>query len=235
MKKEMMILALSVLAALCVALVMQVEALGPCPIALDFEASPPGSEIGLNAEISYLDKIVWKGMVNEYSEIVADLGGLDIPNCNFQSFKLVILECKDDPICTKTVAFNPDGYTLIDLKAVDFFGRVCPSCPAILEDTTPYEKCDTCCPTPETCPICPVCDTCPEEKICPGFDINILSGVAIFAILSALALAYSSYRGYFQFQIREKYVNSSGNTAYKWKTIFKFSSNTSSGKVVSER
>jgi hypothetical protein len=124
-------------------------ALEPCPLAFDFKTSPPGAEVGLNVQISYLDRTI-SGVVNEYGEFVTDLGNYNIPNCLTQNFKLTVVECKDNPVCTKTVSFNPSGYTTIDITGANLFSECLTA-----------DQCTAMCPNCN-CPEC-VCPECPSS------------------------------------------------------------------------
>jgi hypothetical protein len=123
----------------------------PCPLAFTFLTSPPGAAIGQDVTLQYLDRI-FTGQVNEYGELVMDLGSEGIPSCTAQNFKLTVLGCKDNPVCSQTVSFNPNGYTTIDISTANLFD-VCPACLAC--DTCPtYQSCmDQGYILPSTCPV----------------------------------------------------------------------------------
>lgn len=131
-------------------------ALEPCPLAFNFLTSPPGAAVGLNVQLTYLNNQVYTGTVNEYGEIVLDLGDQGISKCNSQNFILTVLECKDDPVCSQTVSFNPNGYTTIDLREANLF-----------EECLTRDQCTALCPTcPDcNCPEC-VCPECPTDQQC---------------------------------------------------------------------
>jgi hypothetical protein len=148
--------------------------IAPCPLAFTFLTSPSGAAIGQEVTLTYQDKI-FTGTVNEYGELVMDLGAEGIPNCNAQNFKLTVMGCKDDPVCTQTVSFNPNGYTTIDLRDANQFEK----CP---EDTTPYASCNSCCLTPSSCEdqgyIKPA--DCPVQEQ-PDYTIDyFVSAIVIF-------------------------------------------------------
>jgi len=78
---------------------------------------------------------------------------------------------------------------------------------------------------PEECPTCPDCITCPDCAV-QSYRPEI-----VFSILAITALAFGAYRGYFRFQIRERYLNRYGNYAYRWKTVIQ---KTSTGTKIEE-
>jgi len=175
-----------------------VLALEPCPLAFNFLTSPPGAAVGLNVQINYLNNQVYSGTVNEYGEIVMDLGDQGISNCNVQNFILTVLECKDDPICSQTVSFNPNGYTTIDLREANLFSEclttdqctaICPTCPDC--------KCPEC-----ICPACPICCSyawCEENGFikpeeCPVQEDTTIDTVIIAIVTLIAGLGIGKYK-----------------------------------------
>jgi len=132
----------------------------PCPIALDIITVPDYAAIGLTVSLKQDGFPVATVSVNQYKEAVFELSGVLGVECT--CFEATILECDDNPICHKTVCFNPQGYTQWDISSVELpcpEPVICPEC-EICPDLPPSceeqgyilpEDCEE----PEPCPDCP--------------------------------------------------------------------------------
>ena len=150
-------------------------ALEPCPLAFDVLTSPPDTEV--TVKIIYKDDS-WTG-ITKNGELVMDLGDKNIPGCIYQNFDLVVLECEDNPVCHKTVSFNSDGYTIIDIREAWLEGIITTT--TIEPDKCICEECDEC--KPCYCDEC-VCEECkcPEgiDSFLAAFIGLIVGGFGIF-------------------------------------------------------
>lgn len=102
--------------ALSMAMSSGALAFEPCPLAFSFLTSPQSAAQGLDVTISYMDR-TFAGEVNEYGELVMELGNYGLENCAAKEFTLQVVGC-ENALCTKQVSFNPNGYTTIDLRDV---------------------------------------------------------------------------------------------------------------------
>jgi len=186
--KKIMFL-ISMLLAMSLAMIPAM-ALEPCPLAVKFITSPPEANIGLETEILYGGKVVAAGTSNEFGELVVDLGDANIPNCVYQNFELVVKRCADNSLCHKTISFNPQGYTNIDLISVNLFEPVvCEECPPVYPVCNvqgcrdlgwmPSEECLTCESQgyikPEDCPV----------KECPDIALDVIVSIIISLAVGA--------------------------------------------------
>jgi len=154
------ILALLALFSFSQTAVSQME---PCPIALDIRTLPSFAADGLTVILKYGGAPIAQKTIRD-GEVLFDVSHL--APCG--SFEAVILECEDNPACHKAVAFNPSGYTLWDITAVEIPCKpcVCDWCKDILDKCPDeiMEECltgDYCIPCekqgyvlPENCDIC---------------------------------------------------------------------------------
>ena len=236
MNKKIIIGLIALLGVIAVFYLMMAQANAqgfPCPISGRVITYPAGGAIGWTVELyeKTTNALLKSYTVNEYSEYAIDIG--DMRACkDGDSFILKVVECADNPICTKTVSFSGGGIIAdFDLTTVELPPIECPPeeiCPPENQtDTTPYEKCDSCCPVPTSCIdqgyILP--ENCPVKE-CPdptklGYDwLTFITGAGIMGLLSFLAVYFSAFKGRVRIQTKLKYITSTGRTAYKWVTRF---------------
>ena len=112
------------------------------------------------------------------------------------TMKVVLLDCEDNPKCTKTVVIEPTPTNLnIGMPiamTIDLTGEVCAiciECEECPEDTTPFKECDSCCPTD----ITPYgeCDSCCEAEECPDPENpqSIIEWILGLGVVGALGIA----------------------------------------------
>lgn len=158
-----------------------VYALEPCPLAFKFITSPSSANEGLTVTLEYYGQ-VWTVPETYPGEYVIELGTEDIPNCISTNFMLTVKDCKGNPSCRRTVSFNPDGYTTIDISNVNLFPTTTIQPTTTVTTTTILEECYT---ESECLEICQ--DYCEE---CPDLTIEFLLTM-IFSIISGGFLVYA--------------------------------------------
>ena len=244
LNKKMIIGLIALLGVIVFYLMMvQVNAQGfPCPISGRVITYPAGGAIGWTVQLYDSSNMFLKSYtINEYSEYAIDIG--DIRACkDGDTFKLKIIECEAESFCTKTVSFSGGGIVAdFDLTTVEIPPECPPDkiCPPLENqtDTTPYEKCDSCCPTTVSCidqgyilpANCPVKD-CPEPTK-PEYDwFAFITGGGLITFLYYLVKTYLPYKGKMKIERRmdrygknyivvmkwSPYTKKDGTPGYKW-------------------
>lgn len=127
-----------------------------------------------------------------------DKGGEIIKYVYGDTFKIVLLNCKENDECTKYITYKgePELYTIFDIRSLNL-------CPI---DVTPFKRCDSC------------CTDCPETT-----NLNI--GVVIGAILTLIVAMgggikiYKNRLGDATFQHRHRGIKEYHNPNTKHKNI----------------
>lgn len=131
---------------------------------------------------------------NEYGEVPTDVTQKFSDFRDTDSFKVTILNCKENSKCIKTDDLT-DGYIFLTFDLTDVICLPCPecpvcqTCPSCPADTTPYSSCSSCCTEKE----------CPDEECpVPLKDYGWL-GAGILALIAGAVMGNNGV-----FQDREK-------------------------------
>jgi hypothetical protein len=184
----------------------------PCPIFISLQTIPDYANVGLHVVLRDGGAIISQQVSIEGGEVLFELGG--IAEC--KAYTATVLECEANPVCTKEVSFNPNGAIVWDLAQVIPVTTTVPTTTTIPVTTTtlPCPDCEC------VCEICPVCEVCPT---CPPFDLTAMllsGGAGVLALLGAIALYFKAYKNKARIQTYNKYITSTGRTAYHWVTRF---------------
>ena len=185
----------------------------PCPIGLVINTVPTSANMGLRIQLTDAGTVIMDENTNEYGELTFELGGVAV--C--KAYIATILDCADNPICVRTVAFNPAGPTIWDIT-----GWVPPVTTTTTTTTEVTTTTTTEVPTTTTTTI----PTCPTQ------DYSLWSGavVVIVAILGAIISKYAPYKGKaktgsyikkdgsrgFRVYVYEQYTTKAGNLSAHW-------------------
>ena len=84
----------------------------PCTIALKIKTVPDYAKAGLRVVLMDGSIPITEGVSNPDGEVIFELGNMYI--CKV--YTAVIMDCEDSPSCTRSVEFNPMGFTVWDIN-----------------------------------------------------------------------------------------------------------------------
>lgn len=189
----------------------------PCPFLFTVLTSPP-DVTGLTLVLTYGSQS-WTLLEQVPGEYSIEIGHVGISNCNFQNFDLVIKECEGDSVCHKTVSFNPQGITVLDVRNANLFLT---TTTPVTTTTTPYvpecftsAECAELIDCVEACEkdICKnICEDLGFKYECPEFAVSeeiyqIISGISVIInVILALKVGVGVKATYFKSTSGRKYV-----------------------------